>query len=156
MIWPWIVSAIPALRGLAAGAWAGLRSPWLLVLLGALAFAGWTAWIWSKAHGETVQAVAAARSECQAAALEAQIAEMKLQLDAANASARTAMNALTERAELADRLRKERDDYAAALTLRPPPPGCGFDADDVRSLLRIGPVARSPKAGAARREVRPR
>ena len=138
----WLGALLPGARDLAGNAIGAFRSTWFIALMVAAAFAAWTLWIWHEASGS-------ARAECQAAALQSRIAVLERQLEAANASAKSAERAAAERESAALLMQKERDAYAAYLATRPLPPSCAFDARDVDRLMRRGPAAR-PRAGGAR------
>lgn len=137
----WLTAFLPGLRTVLGEAWAALRSPVTLILLGLFLAAGWTAAVWNMATDR-------ARSSCEADALRSRIAVLEREVESATASARTARAFADENEAAAAEMKKERDDYAAQLAKRPVPAGCAFDSDDVRRLMR--------KSKPAAKPVRPR
>lgn len=133
----WLAAFLPGIRTVLGEAWAALRSPAALVMIGLLLAAGWTAAVWNMATDR-------ARSSCEADALRSRIAVLEREVESATASARTARAFADENEAAAAEMKKERDDYAAQLAKRPAPAACAFDGDDVRRLMRNGKPAAKP------------
>jgi thiol:disulfide interchange protein len=122
-----------ALRGALGAAF----SPGVLAGAGLALIAAWSAFVWHEAASR-------ARAECQAAAIAAELAGVRQDLAAARAAAALAAAQSDDRQALAERLARERDDYATALAARPAARACLLDSDDVRRLRSApGPPGRS-------------